>query len=278
MKKVPQAILKSGGENIMVEEDQEHQEVKTEKPKTEPKEEPVYSAPKSIETKKEEKPDKFWKVATIVLIVLLGFFLLRGGNEPAAPTGGGTVPTGNTKPPSTNIDMEKLADDDPFLGDADAPVTIVEFSDYECPFCARFYSQTLSQIKSNYIETGKVKFVYRDFPLGFHQQAVPAALAANCAGEQGKYFEYHDKLFLGGGAAGKTDADYKTWAEELGLNVAEWETCLSDPAQAAEIQKDFRDGSAAGITGTPGFIINGQLISGAQPFSVFKQIIDAALN
>lgn len=228
---------------------------------------------------KQEKSDKFWKITTVVLIVLLGFFLLRGGgNSGNSPTGGG-VALGDTNPspaPTVNIDMEELVDDDPFLGEEDAPVTIVEFSDYECPFCSRFYTQTLPLIKSQYIDTGKVKFVYRDFPLSFHPQAMPSALAANCAGEQGKYYEYHNKIFEN--QALLSDATRKQWAQELGLDIPKWESCLSDPAQRQEIQKDLQDGSAAGITGTPGFIINGQLVSGAQPFSVFQQVIDATLQ
>ena len=221
------------------------------------------------------KKETLWKGATVVLGLLLVIGVFNGGFSfgKNSPTGAAVVAA-----PSGNIDMKVLVDDDPFLGDDNAPVVIIEFSDYECPFCARFYSQTLSQIKSKYIDTGKVKFVYRDFPLSFHPQAIPAALAANCAGEQGKYFEYHDKIFTNGGSAGKSDGDYKRWAQELGLNVAEWETCRKDPKQAAEIQKDFRDGGAAGVTGTPGFIINGQLLSGAQPFNVFQQIIESELN
>ena len=220
----------------------------------------------------------------VILLVVIAFQLsnlggvaVAQGNAFAAPTQ--AVPTPRAPSPSgaAVADMKALADDDPFLGDEDAPVTIVEFSDYECPFCARFYSQTLAQIKSKYIETGKVKFVYRDFPLGFHQQAIPAAIAANCAGEQGKYFEFHDKVFTNGGSGGKSGADYKQWAKEIGVDVAAWEQCLDDPKQAAEIQKDLSDGSAAGISGTPGFIIEGQLVSGAQPFSAFEQIIEAAL-
>ncbi len=227
------------------------------------------------------KSDLFWKVTTVALVVVLAIFAFKGNfgsgsvGAAVAPSFGGAAPS----PPSAGItDMKALADDDPFLGDKNAPVTMIEWSDYECPFCARFYQQTLPQIKSEYIDTGKVKLVYRDFPLGFHQQAEPAALAANCAGEQGKYFEYHDKIFNAGGAAGKSSADYKKWAQELSLNVAKWEACLSDPAQKQEIQKDLADGSAVGVSGTPGFIINGKLISGAQPFSVFQQVIEAELS
>lgn len=232
---------------------------------------------KSVE-QKVPSSDKFWKVTTVVLIALLVVFMWRGGgigNAGGTPTGGAFA--GAPSPSAGITDMKALADDDPFMGKEDAPVTVVEFSDYECPFCARFYSQTLGQIKSQYIDTGKVKFVYRDFPLGFHQQAEPAAIAANCAGKQKKYFEFHDKIFENGGAAGKSSADYKRWAQELKLDVAQWEKCQSDPAISQEIKKDIRDGSAAGVSGTPGFIINGKLLSGAQPFGAFQQVIDAEL-
>ena len=218
-------------------------------------------------------------LGVLLLISLISLFFTGGfGGEKSS---GAAAPAAVAPKPSIQIaagDMEALADDDPFLGDENAPVTMVEFSDYECPFCARFYSQTLNQIKSRYVDTGKVKFVYRDFPLSFHPQAEPAAIAANCAGMQGKYFEFHDKIFDNGGAAGKGRADYKRWAQELSLDIATWESCLNDPQQKLEIQKDMRDGAAVGIRGTPGFIINGQLISGAQPFSVFEQIIEAQLN
>lgn len=96
-----------------------------------------------------------------------------------------------SKDPRVNVS----ADDDAVLGNPNAPVTVIEFSDYECPFCKRFYDQTLGQIKKEYIDTGKVKFIYRDYPLSFHPGAEPAAQAANCAGEQGKYWEMHDKIF-----------------------------------------------------------------------------------
>ncbi len=177
--------------------------------------------------------------------------------------------------PSPSVDMKALIDDDAVKGDKNAPVTIVEFSDFECSFCARFYTQTLKQIEDEYIKTGKVKFVYRDFPLGFHANAQKAAEAAECAGEQGEYYKMHDKLF-DNGVKGGTDS-FKQFAEDIGLDTAKFNDCLDSGKMASEVQKDMKDGSAAGIRGTPGFIINGQLVSGAQPFSAFKQIIEAEL-
>ena len=245
---------------------------------------------KAKEQQKEEtvtvSKTKIWKGVSGVLGVLLVISIFTGGfgfgnNSPTGAAVGAPSLRGAPSPqaPSAGTtDMKILADDDFFLGKEDALVTIIEFSDYECPFCEKFYSQTLSQIKSTYIDTGKVKFVYRDFPLPFHSQAEPAALAANCAGEQGKYFEFHDKIFDNNGAGGKSSSNYKKWAQELKLDIPLWEACLSNPAQKQEIQNDIRGGSAAGISGTPGFIINGKLLSGAQPFSVFQQLIEAELS
>src|SRR3989344_3255746 len=138
--------------------------------------------------KSQKSGDVFWKVTTVVLIVILAVVAFRG-NSGAAPTGGAVLPSlGGADPsPSAPIDMESLLDDDAVKGDKDAPVTIVEWSDFECPFCARFYEQTLPSIEEEYIKTGKVKLVYRDFPLSFHPQAQKAAEAAECAGEQDKY-------------------------------------------------------------------------------------------
>ena len=183
----------------------------------------------------------------------------------------GAVPAQQAPP----IDMNSLIENDEVKGNPNAPVTIVEWSDYECPYCAKFYSQTLEQIDEKYIQTGKVKFVYRDFPLGFHTNAQKAAEAAECAGEQGKYFEMHDKLFEEGVDGGVSS--FKQFAADLNLNTNKFNECLDSGEMASEVSKDMSDGSAIGIKGTPGFVINGQLVSGAQPFSVFQQVIEAEL-
>lgn len=224
----------------------------------------------------------FWQGLTGLFALLFVISLFTGGfvggsSERVAADAqpAQAAPSQPTQPSAPSIDMDSLIDDDHVKGDPDAPVTIVEWSDFECPFCARFYRDTLSQIESEYIDTGKVKLVYRDFPLGFHAQAQKSAEAAECAGEQNKYWEMHDLLFENG-VAGGVDS-FKQFAADIGLNTAEFNECLDSGAMAAETAKDMRDGQAVGITGTPGFIINGQLVSGAQPFSAFKQVIDAAL-
>lgn len=169
--------------------------------------------------------------------------------------------------------VEVSTDDDYFTGPADAPVTIIEFGEYECPYCARSKEIT-DQVLEAYGD--KVRLVYRDFPLGFHQRAIPAAVAANCAGAQGQYFPMHDLILENQGDL--SDEAFKRYAEELKLDIAAWETCLGDPAQIIEIQKDMEDGQKAGVSGTPGFFINGIFLGGALPFETFKAIIDRELE
>jgi protein-disulfide isomerase len=219
--------------------------------------------------------DTVWKAITGILALLLLISLFTGGFGMRSDSKDVQVAQKAQPRQAPTVDMDALIDDDSIKGDKDAPVTIVEFSDYECPFCARFYSQTYGQIDEEYIKTGKVKLVYRDFPLSFHRNAQKAAEAAECAGEQDKYYEMHDKLFEDGVTGGVSA--FKQYASDLELDTNDFNDCLDSGEMAGEVTKDFQDGQVVGITGTPGFIINGQLVSGAQPFSAFKQVIDAEL-
>jgi protein-disulfide isomerase len=226
-----------------------------------------------------------WRSVSAILLILLVVSVLTSGfginlktetiKEPAPTAQVVKESEPSAEPSAPSIDMKVLIDDDAIKGDKNAPVTIVEWGDFECPFCARFYSQTLGQIEEQYIKTGKVKIVYRDFPLGFHSNAQKSAEAAECAGEQGKFWEMHDALY-DNGVKGGVDS-FKQFAADIGLNTAEFNDCLDSGEMANEVQKDMADGQKVGIRGTPGFIINGQLVSGAQPFENFKQIIDAEL-
>jgi len=179
------------------------------------------------------------------------------------------------------IRVEVSPDDDPALGQPDAPVVIVEFSDYQCPFCKRFAEQTLPQIKEKYIDTGKVKLIFRDFPLSsIHPNAELAAEAAQCAHEQGKFWEMHDRIFQGQfewSKSSEPELDFKEYAKEIGLDVEKFTECLESERYKEEIQKDLRDGISYGVRGTPTFFINGLRVRGAQPFSVFQQVIEAEL-
>ena len=165
------------------------------------------------------------------------------------------------------------ADDDPFMGPADAPITIIQFAEYQCPYCGKA-GESVKQVMEEY--EGKVKMVFRDFPLSFHDRAVPAAVAANCAGEQGKYFEMHDQMMAN--QRSLTEEDLTKYATNISLDLDKWKTCRKDPKHEAEVKKDMADGAAVGVSGTPAFFINGIMLSGALPFSQFKEIIDRELD
>ena len=170
------------------------------------------------------------------------------------------------------------------LGSADSPVTIIEFSDFQCPFCRSFWRDTLSQIQKEYIDTGKAKLVYRHFPLTqVHPSAMVAAQAAECARDQGKFWEMHDTIFeeqdkQGTGTIDFNANDLKAWAAKLGLNASSFNQCLDSGKYSQQVEDDLADGLAAGATGTPTFFVNGRLLIGAQPFSAFKAVINEELN
>lgn len=168
--------------------------------------------------------------------------------------------------------QEVSADDDPFLGTDGAPIEIIQFAEFQCPYCGKV-GDTMEKLLAEY--PGKLKIVYRDFPLGFHDRAIPAAIAANCAGEQDKYWDMHGILMKN--QTKLQDTDLAGFAKEVGVDMDKWSTCLKDPAQEAEVKKDMEDASAVGVTGTPAFFINGVLLSGAVPFDQFKSIIDKEL-
>jgi protein-disulfide isomerase len=188
-----------------------------------------------------------------------------------------------------NIPLKISADNDPIIGNPDAPITIIEFSDFQCPFCARFHIQTLPTIMEEYIEKGDVKLVFRDFPLqNIHPNAVPASVAAECANEQGKFKEMHDILFEKQNEWSNLETVYaielfNQYSEQINLEQEQFTSCLSTAKYVKEIQKDLNDGRTYGITGTPGFFIGNQEIGfvelkGAQPFESFKKVIDSQLG
>ena len=172
--------------------------------------------------------------------------------------------------------IDASADDDPVKGNKVAPVEIIEFSDFQCPFCGKFYSETYNQVIDAYVKTGKASLVFRDFPLSnIHPYAQKAAEASECADEQGKFWEYHNKLFENQEALSVDNL--KQYAKDLKLNTAKFNECLDSGAMADEVQKDLDEGSSYGVTGTPAFFINGRLIAGAYPFSEFQKIIEEEL-
>jgi protein-disulfide isomerase len=164
-------------------------------------------------------------------------------------------------------------DDDPVYGPDNAPITIIEFSDFQCPYCLQWENEIWPQLKEQYPD--QIRLVYRDFPLTGHPEALPAALAADCANAQGKFWEYHDLLFDGGLTLGREAFD--TYAQQIGLNMSDFDKCLDDQTFSAEVQGDVTYATQLGVQATPTFFLNGIALVGAMPFENFKQVIDLEL-
>jgi len=170
------------------------------------------------------------------------------------------------------------------LGPEDAPVTIIEFTDLQCPYCARFARQAFPQLRRNYIDTGRVRFASQDLPLPRHAFAVPAAVAARCAGEQGRFWEFREALFEAQSTLGREP--YVELARKFDLDLEKFTTCRSDERQTAKVLEGIDLARANGITSTPTFLIGrlvdgqfqGEKISGAQPYEVIAAKIDALLE
>ena len=203
-----------------------------------------------------------------------------------------TAPTQQTQQPTQPAAPQVFRvslDDDPVKGNPDAPVTIVEFSDFQCPFCLRFFQQTLPLIEQNYIDTGKIKFVYKDLPLdSLHPNARAAHIAAECADEQEKFWEYHDVLFekqpqWSSLASSELENTFTEFATDMGLQAASFESCMQSPNIADEVNNDTLEAASFGATGTPTFFIGNEKdgfikLVGAQPFVVFQNVIDNQLG
>jgi len=207
----------------------------------------------------------------IVAGALIAFAVLYVGGgfrktEPAA-----TSPSPKT---ATNI-----ADDGPSLGDPKASVTVVEFADFQCPFCGRFFEQTEPQIMDQYVKAGKVRFVYRNFAF-LGQESQDAALAADCANEQGRFWDFHDYLFShqnGENQGAFSVANLKQFAQTLKLDSAKFNACLDSKKYFSEIQKDMADAQALGVTATPSMFVNSTSVVGAVSFAEISKVIEQEL-
>jgi protein-disulfide isomerase len=230
-------------------------------------------------------------IVAVCLIALLALYVMSGGfgagKQPAKIAGGQNNSTTNVAGAKNQI--AALLDDDMRLGSDSAPIVIVEFSDFQCPYCRKFWVENFQSLKTEYIDTGKVQLVYRDFPLGMHPSAEKAAEATECAADQGKGWEMHDKIYVeqaksGQGTVSFSVDDMKGWASMIGIDTAKFDNCLDSGKMAVEVQKDIVDGTNSGVRGTPAFVIgkrNGSSIvpiSGAQPYNVFKSMIDQMLQ
>jgi protein-disulfide isomerase len=201
-----------------------------------------------------------------------------------APTGApGQAPTQPAEPQTVMVSVDGGA----VKGDKNAKVTLIEFTDYQCPFCSRHFREVMPQIETDYVKTGKVRYVLREFPLeAIHPNAFKSAEAANCSGEQGKYWEMHDRLF--GNQNTLAAKELPDHAKAVGLELPKFQQCFDSGKYAAKVRKDFADGQKAGITGTPTFFLGltdpkgsevkaVKKIVGAQSFVAFKEAIDSLL-
>ena len=203
-----------------------------------------------------------------LLLILLAALSASCSGTPTQPESGATA-----SPAMFNV-----------LGRADAPVSIIEFTDLQCPYCAQFATQTFPRIRHNYIDTGKVRLATRDLPLPFHPFAIPAAVAARCAGEQGKFWEYREALFA---AQSRLDAEpYDELARQFELDLARFDGCRRDGQQEANVRADLALATSYGIGSTPTFVIGrtvngvfeGETVPGAKPYEEFAAKIEALLS
>jgi protein-disulfide isomerase len=211
------------------------------------------------------------RVSPLVYILIpIAFFLGLGGGY---LVWGSSQPSGAAAGAAPARRVTVSTDGQPSIGPADAPITIVEFSDYQCPYCQLWDQQVYQQLMASY--PNKLRFVYRDLPLPMHAEAIPAAEAADCAGDQGAYWKYHDALFAQQYGLGRTA--YEHYAADLGLDSQAFKTCLDSQRYLSKIQANATDAASAGLDSTPSFVINGRVLIGALPFSDFKAVIDEEL-
>ena len=236
------------------------------------------------------KRDYFLPVSILVAGVVIAGAVVFASFYKGGAAGGGAVAQNNNQQPAAQptvnaADIMKLGSRDAILGSASAPVTIVEYGDYQCPFCTKFFSQTESLLVANYVNTGKVKMVFRNLAF-LGPESTAAAQAAECANDQGKLWAYHDALYqakisdenAGGGENNGyfTQAVFVKLAQQLNLDVAKFTSCVSSNQYASLVTQEKNDASALGVNSTPTFFVNGTQIQGAQPYSNFQAAIAAA--
>ncbi len=226
-------------------------------------------------------------VVVAVACYLLGLVIGSGSLNPAEEAAAVTVDEAQLRAVILSVLEERdlaaaedaapdrfaLVDDDPYLGDEDAPVVIVEFSDFFCTYCKRHFDQTFAPLLENYGEY--IRYVYRDFAR-LTPESAPAAEAAQCAFEQGKFWEFRADFFSNQEALGREF--YLTTASKHELDIEAYTACLDERRYLDEVEIDGLDGQLAGVRGTPGFFINGQILSGAQPYNIFERMTQRELD
>jgi len=230
-------------------------------------------------------------VARLLLLLLVTLLVAACGRE-APPRAAKSTPFPTSAPThpaqlaqsSQPADTAQATGDPRALGDPNAPITVIEYSDYQCPYCSTFVHETKSQLEEQYIKTGKVYFVYRDFPLvDIHPAALLATHVANCAAAQGSFWPMHDRLFAGTwarewGSGGERDFKlFLGYAQDLKLDVAAIQSCVEAQWYAFQVDTDMRQAAQRGVRSTPTFLVNGRPFVGAQPYDAWKQVLDDLL-
>ncbi|MCL5435986.1 MAG: DsbA family protein [Patescibacteria group bacterium] len=254
------------------------------------------NSPEEIEQKPQIRPASSgsWQSVSLPLSILAAGLIITAGiffnaaliirhfdaqstGKPDAQTAG--VAAGQNAAPAEPVNIQ-LPENAPSLGLSKAPVLVVEYADYQCPFCEKFYTSIMPQLKKDYIDKGKVRFVYQDYAF-LGPDSGTAAEAARCAADQGKFWEYHDYLFTHQGQenSGWASSDkQKGFAKSLGLNVSQFGKCLDDHKYSVEVQNESKAALGYGVSGTPTVFVNGVRIVGAQSYATFQQAIETALK
>lgn len=229
---------------------------------------------------------KSWTPVLMALLLVASFLLGMLVTKVQYLSGTAAVPAGGTQTagaqpsvaPGTPVDVS--VGNLPVMGNKDAKVKVVEFADFQCPFCEQWFKTVEANLVNDYVKTGKIAFYWRDYPF-LGQESTDAANAARCANEQGKFWDYHDYLYNHQGQenSGTFSKDnLKKFAADMGLNTDQFNSCLDSDKYAKDAQADLADGQKAGVNGTPTVFINGVPVVGAQPYTAFKSAIDAALS
>jgi protein-disulfide isomerase len=223
-------------------------------------------------------------IAATSVLALIGLFILMFAGQNLAGTKNTNSASGNANTntnqaaanpePTPAAEVPAITGDDHVKGGSNAKVTLIEYSDFQCPYCGR-HNDTMGEISKAY--GNKVKIVFRHFPLSFHPEAQKAAEASECAAEQGKFWEMHDKIFAANTAGTMSVAKWKEEAKNLKLNTSKFNDCLDSGKYADKVSQMAAGGASAGVEGTPATFVNGELVSGALPLDQFKQIIDGKL-
>jgi protein-disulfide isomerase len=207
-------------------------------------------------------------LAAIVVVGAAGLWWARGANQ-----GPGTRTIDPLPLPTGTFEGHVMGSDS-------APVTVIEYADFECPACAQFAVLTEPEVRQRLVATGEVRWIFRDFPLDGHPYSMPAHLAAACAGEQGKFWEMHDQLYFNQGrwvAEGRPERTSREYAQALGLDMGRYDECMRSERYKPRLQATKQQGRDVGVNSTPTFVINNQIVAGALPYDEFKKLIDRAL-